>query len=246
MDKNTNNSTGLQDRQVSWQIIVKSNKIEGTSPLYKAVQTIIGNGENGLCIKNEITKLRAIRNEDEGRYKTVKQELPVILFTGVFKTRANDKCIKGSGLAIADLDEIDPENMNKVFNVLTDIPFIVMVFRSPSNEGLKVVYQIPETTDNNEYRELGTAFSNLFITKVGNLVKVDIRANKDIARACFVSWDPDIYVNYQAETWTERADKNTLTTVGTIGGKIRYAHHGHRKFIFNTEHMLDDLYKQKR
>ncbi len=69
-------------------------------------------------------------------------------------------------------------------------PETVMVFVSPGGNGLKWLVQIdPEQdTQANFYSE----YSNYLLSEYG--LKAD-RSGKDVARACFGSYDPSVYLN---------------------------------------------------
>lgn len=191
------------------QKTVKSNKVDGTRT-FKEIIDSIRNGKSRETIEN----LRKIRDKDESEYKSMKADhLAVILPAGVFEPfRSNVNCKIGSGIAIADIDGIAPENMDVVRKILVKIPHVGAVAVSPSGAGFKVFYKIPVTTDVDEYSGYGTAFSNHLAKLIGGMGNVDHGANKDIARACFAMYDPDVFFNYNPVMWMGKTEISKTST----------------------------------
>jgi len=68
---------------------------------------------------------------------------------------------------------------------------------TPSGNGLKVIIKIPEcNADNHVYYFI--ALSDYF-----NIEYLDSAA-KDVARVCYLSYDPDIYINYNSKVWDKK------------------------------------------
>jgi hypothetical protein len=93
-----------------------------------------------------------------------------------------------SGIICLDFDNV--ENLENVFKILSLDPYTYAIFKSPSGKGIKLLVKIGrnESMHNENYRSLQIYFSNK-----NNLI-VDSKC-KDIGRLCFLSYDPDIYVN---------------------------------------------------
>jgi hypothetical protein len=69
---------------------------------------------------------------------------------------------------------------------------VFMVFLSPSGDGLKVVYELDQPVIGEEqYRNAFRYFKDLLESKYGILVDY----NDDPARACYLSFDPDLHIN---------------------------------------------------
>lgn len=147
-----------------------------------------------LAIKSTIYKdrtnyLRSLKDKDQIRkYKAA--EFDYVTFSGTF-TRRNDKAlVKHSGLLTIDFDHISniPELKVKLLN---DEYFETeLLFVSPSGEGLKWIIAI----DLNEcsHQEWFQAVSNYI--KSSYQLEVD-QSGKDISRACFLPYDPEVYIN---------------------------------------------------
>ena len=146
----------------------------------------IKNGKNS----DLINKIRTTKNKDE-RNK-LKSKLPCILFAGEFQERSKKGLVKHSGLMVLDFDDVSDENYKET---IVKIPNVVACFVSPSGKsGLKAVVKIP-VCDEKEH----TRYYKRFV-KDYNLKFVDIASN-DVSRVCYESYDSDIYINYEAETY---------------------------------------------
>ncbi len=122
----------------------------------------------------------------------LKKQLPGTTWSGAFTERANDKLKQHSGLLCADLDGLG-DKLPEVRDKLTKSPYAWSVFLSPSGEGLKAVFKVPADAAKHagSFRAVQKHVHDL--TGVG----VDERC-KDVARLCFLSYDPEIYVNEDA------------------------------------------------
>lgn len=139
-------------------------------------------------------KILEIRNSDNKlKRKELKDKLDYFTFGGTFSHRAKNNIIEPSGLLCLDLDNVSPLLKGK----LKLNPYIHIIFNGPSGEtSLKLIIKIPKITNNELYAQLYEDFSeyhNLF---------ADPQA-KDISRACFVSYDPNIYYNENSEVFNK-------------------------------------------
>lgn len=156
-----------------------------------------------LSIKEPRQAVRKIIDQirietDKDKIEKLKKDLPWILFAGKFTKRANAAILEGSGLIILDYDKdfTDKAHIESFKNELKKDKYVYSVFYSPSGAGLKVVVRIPKTIDNEEYNAYFNALSGRHPHFDGN--------NKGIARTCFASFDPNIYINENAEVWTQK------------------------------------------
>lgn len=138
-----------------------------------------------------------LRKEPDKDKRTAykKKHLSAVTFQGQFSYRAKDKLVKSSGLAIIDIDDYEGDIQPIKEKIIAD-PFVYCAFVSPSG-GLKVVMRIPEVKNDEEYKEI---YENLLKHYAKFSPAGDI-SNKDISRLCFLSYDPDIYVNKEAKVF---------------------------------------------
>lgn len=111
-------------------------------------------------------------------------------FSGKFQTnRKNDALIEHSGLMCHDFDHLD--NLQEVKRwLLMDSHFeTLLLFTSPSGNGLKWVIPIDLSKATHEQWFLGV--SNYLRQTYG---LVSDPACRNVARACFIPYDPDAYI----------------------------------------------------
>jgi len=150
----------------------------------------------------------------DGRYKAEVETLQILFAAGKQKDYDSQKrllpaftpsaCFEGgrklqylkqySGIIILDIDKITPEQLVHSFKVITEIPFTYACFRSPSNNGLKVLVrcdssQFAHVAAYNEIKRHYEQMLNLPVDPSG----------KDITRLCFFSWDEGLYYNQNSE-----------------------------------------------
>ena len=122
----------------------------------------------------------------------LKKQLPGITWSGTFERRANDGLMKYSGLLCADVDSLGADAPS-VRERLTKSPYLYALFDSPSGDGLKAVFRVPAEASNH--------LTNFRAVErhVRELTDVQIDEScKDSARLCFMSYDPELYVNENA------------------------------------------------
>ena len=146
--------------------------------------------------KEQVANIRV--SADKKKRNDLKQKLPYVTFGGTFSTRSNKTLSKHSGLACLDFDDVD-DNMYDVLESINSDKYTLSSFLSPSGNGIKVLVKIP-SVDNNEdyqdyYHELTKHYSKYFTLDQGT---------KDIARACYLSSDENLYINPEAEIFTEK------------------------------------------
>jgi hypothetical protein len=135
--------------------------------------------------KNDIEKLRNEQNKDT---KTVRKSLlDYFTFSGTFKTRSNEGLVKHSGILCLDFDGLD--NVPSVKDYFTKWEYTLAAFISPTGSGLKVLVQIDPK------KHLETFLDLERVLLIGPIPLTLDKSGKDVCRACFVSYDPDVYFN---------------------------------------------------
>ena len=131
-------------------------------------------------------------------YKAAKKRLPTAHFNGSFQDRLNNEnLIASSGLFHFDIDHL--KTVQETFELKKEIIALsecVFCFISPSCLGLKGALRIsPERVKNDADFKAVFAFCEAYFKKLG--ITID-PACKDVRRACFMSSDADVYINYDA------------------------------------------------
>lgn len=136
--------------------------------------------------RHEVEPLRQLTGD---AYKVQKNLLPCITPSGVFTQRKAAGIKEHSGIICIDVDNI--ENAQDKLSSYKIYSWILAMFISPSNKGVKIFVRIDPQKHLESFLSLETLFKNK--------LQVDIdKACKDVSRLCFVSYDPDIYVNNDA------------------------------------------------
>lgn len=138
--------------------------------------------------KNNIASLSAMNKKD---YDAAKKNLPVVTFQGTFEIRRSDKLLQPSGLLVLDFDNVSLEATKKA---LQSKDFIFSYFISPSGKGIKALVRIPTVKTDAEYK--------VYFSEIEKHFPQLDKSGKDISRACFFCYDPDLYLNKDAKIFT--------------------------------------------
>jgi len=162
--------------------IIKATRV----PLQQVVDQI--RSSDDLCEK--ISRIRSLATNDE-RGEAKKRSLPWFTFSEYRNNYRSNESFSSTRFIVIDIDHIG-ESLLIVRDRLIDDPDVFMCFISPSGDGLKVIFEVdkPITSESN-YRGTFQFFRNLVTTKYG----VTTDDDDDPARACFLSSDPDLYIN---------------------------------------------------
>lgn len=159
-------------------------------------------------IKNGASKVMVeyLRSLSHDEYQKEKGKLPSICFNGTFSRRADDGIIKKSGLIILDFDKFDSEEDAMIFkDSICSNEYVFACWISPSAKGVKVLVKIPS---NEFHKEYFIALKNYFDSPNWD------DSGSDLSRICFESYDQEIYINLDSETWYEM-ELPEITDVGT-------------------------------
>ncbi|MCF6242745.1 MAG: CRISPR-associated primase-polymerase type B [Bacteroidales bacterium] len=102
---------------------------------------------------------------------------------------------------ILDIDHISQKEstLESMKEMLKSDPHILLMFASPSNDGLKIFFRLSEKCyDAGKYSLFYKAFVRAFARKY-NLMQVIDKSTSDVTRACFISYDKDAYFNAAAK-----------------------------------------------
>lgn len=136
-----------------------------------------------------------VANEpDKAKRNELKKRVPYFTPSGEFEKREASGLVKHSGLIAMDFDSL--ENIKSVEIALKSDPYSFAVFRSISHKGLCVLVKIDPSRHLDSFKAL-----ELYYWKLLN-VTVD-QSCKDVSRARFVSFDPDLYVNQKSKRFGE-------------------------------------------
>jgi hypothetical protein len=167
------------------------NAITSTAPkVSKDVGFFLDRIKSGES-KNLVSEIRTTTDED--KQQELKRQLPVVTFNGTFSNRSKAGFKKPSGLMVMDFDHVkDLESSAKLRDELSKDNHIFAAWISP-RFGVKALYRIIDVDNDGHLKKVFEQIKERY-------PEMD-DSGKDISRACFESYDPDIYVNLNAEVF---------------------------------------------
>jgi hypothetical protein len=159
------------------------------------IDTIVAAIRTG-AYRHPIERLRYLRaTRGQAAYNAAKQRLDAVTFGGTFApTRSKTTLVQHSGLVHGDLDHLN--DLQAVKQRLCVDPALAYAFVSPGGDGLKVGVHVEPVEEDASYKHAWQILTDYFHTRYG--VTWD-PSGKDVCRLCFVSWDPTLYINPDAQ-----------------------------------------------
>lgn len=126
----------------------------------------------------------------------LKNNLPCIIFAGTFTERNSNSLQKHSGLMVVDFDKYPSvEVMYQQLELLKSNPYFLLLFISPSGKGIKGVVKVSNELTKETHPKVFKEFNKKFEYDYFDI------SNCNVDRICFESYDPNIYVNMEAQTF---------------------------------------------
>lgn len=165
------------------------------NPVAKPLPEILEEIKKGNSeLKKRIDKIRKEKDHNkQGIFKTLL--LSVFCVSGIFSQRKDADLVSMTGAICLDLDDIADIKGEK--KRLKEYPYVLSIFRSPSGNGLKVIV-LHDLTDSSRHKDL----YNHLATQIGLTGRTDLKFDtscSNVSRACFISYDPDLYLSKKAE-----------------------------------------------
>jgi len=125
--------------------------------------------------------------------KSQKKELPIVLFSGIFRERNDDGIIDHSSFVVVDFDHVEVDHTKAV---LCMDDYVYAVWVSPSGDGLKALIRISHPERHRDhFRAIETYFDKSYGLEVDS-------SGINESRACFESYDPEICIDHDSKTFT--------------------------------------------
>lgn len=155
--------------------------------------------DGAFDLQAKIDQLRKIRSIDPRKYQEIKKFLPYVtcgIFHPPIRRTENFAFIDSFFL---DLDHLSSKELSPDWlkNKLAGDERIELIFTSPGNDGIKILFPLTsKITDPVKYKLFYKVFASEFTKEYGIDQVIDTRTC-DVARACFLSYDPEvIYHDY--------------------------------------------------
>jgi hypothetical protein len=181
--------------------IIHSFVYVGKTLTLQEIGAIIKSDKNKYLIE-EIRFLVSEGKIEEAERK--KKLLPGFTPSGTFKNRRSQATLlKYNSFNHFDFDDLTPIELRQALKIIQKIAFTFMCFISPSGKGLKVFVKVNTGA---ELHELAYLQVMRFYENATGL-KADPSC-RDISRLCYMSWDPDIYMNFESSEFLTNEFKN--------------------------------------
>lgn len=162
--------------------------------------------------KDTIIELREAKsNGNKETYDKLKKSLQSFTYSSTYKAKRRKEYINSFQYIIGiDLDHVgDEERINEICTLLKEDKHTFAFFISPSGDGIKIFYRLKKEEkvdkflNDKNYDALAQYYAQKF-EQANNYVKekynvVGDPQVKDITRLCFVSYDPNAYLNFEAK-----------------------------------------------
>ncbi|NVO12384.1 MAG: hypothetical protein HXX16_20690, partial [Bacteroidales bacterium] len=186
-------------------VFKKFTRVVGNLPINEVLDRI----RNGYYSEN-VTYLRAILDQgNNDKYDEDKKKLDAFTPSAIFKGGRKEKYLSeytGIMCVDFDFDTITPDKLQAFRNIIIALPFTYACFVSPSNRGLKVLVLTGSTLET--HKTVYVQLQDYYQSKTGTEADKNC---KDVTRLCFMSWDPDLYLNSQSSIFTSSGEsKNQL------------------------------------
>lgn len=147
---------------------------------------------------HQIVKKHGKKHPD---YDVRKKKLPFFTPSGTFeKNRRSENLKEYSGMMMLDIDDLENEfEVLEIKNAAKQCPYTWMTFVSPSGIGLKIWVKVASTNFEHSiaYQKLLALYENFL------RIPVD-KSTTDLARACFISYDSNYYLNEESDIFDFR------------------------------------------
>jgi hypothetical protein len=166
-------------------------------------------------LAQEVARLQKLRNIDKTAYRTLKTRLPYFVGSVFHHDCRRVENVSAVNYIVLDIDHLTGFD-GKIPDSIKADGSVLMAFISPSGEGIKVIFKLSEPLISIQgfqiaYRE----FAEKFGIKVGLTGFIDLKTS-DVSRACFLSYDANVYYN-------PTASGITLNVMNDIFDAIEFA-----------------------
>ena len=122
-----------------------------------------------------------------------KKRLPATTWSGTFSRRKQDALLQHSGLLCADLDGLGRDRLDETREKLVKSTHLWALFVSPTGDGLKAVFRT--SAEGGSHKASFRAVEKHVLELTGQQID---QACSDVSRLCFLSHDPNAYLNAEA------------------------------------------------
>lgn len=162
-------------------------------PLVEILESI---RKGTLEVKRRIERIRKEKDK-QSRNDLKAKLLNVFIPSGTFERMEDKGLLQLSGVICIDLDHI--QNLKAEKERLKSIPYVWSIFKSPSGDGLKVLV-LHTLQDPLRHKDLYSYLGDMLGVKGRTDLVFDMSCS-NISHACFWSYDPELWLNRNAEVF---------------------------------------------
>jgi len=155
------------------------------------VTSVLSGIKNGKWMDVVLPVREFKENGTKKEVEEAKKLLPAVAWSGVFEDRrADDNMVHYNKLMVVDIDDITKTRLKTLKKELTKNPMVYAFFNGPT-KGIKVLIFIDSEKDwhnNHAFWHIERLFDEMYGIKIDP-------TGKNLSRLCFVSYDPDLYIN---------------------------------------------------
>lgn len=151
-------------------------------------------------------------------YYQQKAQLPVIMPCGIFTGQDIASITATTNLMILDFDHFPHsiEEVNRLRDIVQQDPYTYIAFISVSGFGLKVLVKLDNDVDNESHHQYFQGLKEYYRTHYPEVFQFWDDSSKNINRLCYVSHDPEIYVNAHSKIWSIKINYITAVDNETV------------------------------
>ncbi len=165
----------------------------------KDILKILSDIKTGVY-QNAITYLRkSLADDKKEAAERAKKSLPAFTPSAAFNGgRKMEFLTNYNALMVLDIDKLEKDKLQQCKTKIRMEDFVFASFVSPSGNGLKIFVKV--SSDKEQHKQTFLELQRYF----EELLEVEIdKSGKDITRLCFFSSDPELYLNENAEVFTD-------------------------------------------
>lgn len=138
-------------------------------------------------------KIQDVRNaKDKDEKDRMKRRLPAVIWNGTFKNKNKNGLLVYSSYTALDFDHIPSDKMQELIEKLKNSPYVYAGFKTPSGEGYKAIV-LHDNLEPLYHYDLYEQLLDHYRCGVNDA------STGDLARGNYLSYDPDLWINNDAE-----------------------------------------------
>ena len=198
-----------------------NNLLDSNTPLQPVtLEAIFLRIQNDEALREDISRLRRVRQLDQAAYSRLKIKLPYLCAAQCRDGIRRGEQFEQISWMTLDVDHYSgsAEALQMLKERLRQDERVALLFISPGGDGLKLLFRLQEPcTDTKRYSDAYKSFAFSFGEQYELGKYLDFRTS-DATRVCFLSHDPQAYLNPLAEciSWAQYLPEQTQSALALV------------------------------